>query len=59
MLVSPCAEGFQAPICGDNLTRENAMKQAANLKEFSSDVLLPGIKSIRDPMTSFRSSRCS
>ena len=30
--------------CGDNLTRENVMKQAANLKNFSSDVLLPGIK---------------
>src|SRR5882672_7645038 len=30
--------------CGDNLTRENVMKQAASLKEFSSDVLLPGIK---------------
>jgi branched-chain amino acid transport system substrate-binding protein len=29
--------------CGDNLTRENVMKQAANLKNFSSDVLLPGI----------------
>ena len=30
--------------CGDNLTRENVMKQAANLKNFHSDVLLPGIK---------------
>jgi ABC-type branched-subunit amino acid transport system substrate-binding protein len=30
--------------CGDNLTRENIMKQAANLKDFSSDVMLPGIK---------------
>src|SRR5437773_11544683 len=30
--------------CGDDLTRENVMKQAANLKNFSSDVLLPGIK---------------
>src|SRR5437899_317135 len=30
--------------CGDNLTRENVMKQAANLKNFSSEVLLPGIK---------------
>ena len=29
--------------CGDDLTRENVMKQAANLKNFSSDVLLPGI----------------
>ncbi len=30
--------------CGDDLTRDNVMKQAANLKDFSSDVLLPGIK---------------
>jgi branched-chain amino acid transport system substrate-binding protein len=30
--------------CGDNLTRENVMKQAASLKDFRTDVLLPGIK---------------
>jgi ABC-type branched-subunit amino acid transport system substrate-binding protein len=30
--------------CGDDLTRENVMKQAASLKNFGSDVLLPGIK---------------
>jgi ABC-type branched-subunit amino acid transport system substrate-binding protein len=30
--------------CGDNLTRENIIKQAANLKDFRTDVLLPGIK---------------
>ena len=30
--------------CGDDLTRENIMKQAASLKDFSSDVMLPGIK---------------
>ena len=30
--------------CGDELTRENVMKQAASLKNFSSDVMLPGIK---------------
>jgi branched-chain amino acid transport system substrate-binding protein len=29
--------------CGDDLTRENIMKQAANLKDFRTDVLLPGI----------------
>ena len=29
---------------GDNLTRENVMKQAASLKDFTSEVLLPGIK---------------
>ncbi len=29
---------------GDDLTRENVMKQAANLKDFQPDTLLPGIK---------------
>src|SRR5438874_2460408 len=29
--------------CGDNLTRENVMKQAANLRNFHSDLMLPGI----------------
>jgi branched-chain amino acid transport system substrate-binding protein len=29
--------------CGDDLTRDNVMKQAANLKELSLDMLLPGI----------------
>ena len=29
--------------CGDNLTRENVMKEAANLKEFRTTNLLPGI----------------
>ena len=31
-------------LCGDDLTRANVMKQAANLKDFNIDVLLPGIK---------------
>jgi ABC-type branched-subunit amino acid transport system substrate-binding protein len=30
--------------CGDNLTRENVMKQAASLKDFRTEVLLPGVK---------------
>ncbi len=30
--------------CGDDLTRENVMKQAASLKDFVPDTLLPGIK---------------
>src|SRR6201992_2226889 len=30
--------------CGDNLTHENVMKQAANLRDFRTEVLLPGIK---------------
>jgi len=29
--------------CGDNLTRENVMKQAANLKNLQQDGILPGI----------------
>jgi len=29
--------------CGDDLTRENIMKQAANVKGFRTEVLLPGI----------------
>ena len=34
-----CAEG-----CGDNLTRENVMKQAASIKDLELGGLLPGIK---------------
>ena len=30
--------------CGDTLTRENVMKQAASLKDFEPDTLIPGIK---------------
>jgi branched-chain amino acid transport system substrate-binding protein len=30
--------------CGDNLTRENVMKQAANLKDLQLPMLLPGVK---------------
>jgi ABC-type branched-subunit amino acid transport system substrate-binding protein len=30
--------------CGDNLTRENIMKQAANLKDYRTEMLLPDIK---------------
>ena len=30
--------------CGDDLTRENVMRQAANLKKFEVRVLLPGIR---------------
>ncbi len=30
--------------CGDDLTRANVMKQAANLKDFRTEVLLPGIR---------------
>ncbi|MDB5624241.1 MAG: branched-chain amino acid transporter substrate-binding protein [Tardiphaga sp.] len=31
-------------MCGDDLTRANVMKQAASLKDFTTDTLLPGIK---------------
>src|SRR5947209_11191121 len=30
--------------CGDDLTRENVMRQAANLKDFETGMALPGIK---------------
>jgi ABC-type branched-subunit amino acid transport system substrate-binding protein len=36
--------------CGDNLTRENVMKQAANLKDFRTEVLLPGIRINTSPI---------
>lgn len=39
--------------CGDNLTRENVMKQAASLKDFTSDMLLPGIKANTSPADFF------
>src|ERR1700740_2479838 len=29
---------------GDNLTRENVMKQAASLRDFAPDTLIPGVK---------------
>jgi branched-chain amino acid transport system substrate-binding protein len=30
--------------CGDDLTRENVMKQAASLRDYRTEILLPGIK---------------
>ena len=38
--------------CGDDLTRENVMKQAANLHDFRVPMLLPGI-SINTSPTDF------
>jgi branched-chain amino acid transport system substrate-binding protein len=35
--------------CGDNLTRENVMKQATSLKDVQIDLLLPGIVSNTSP----------
>ena len=29
--------------CGDDLSRENVMKEAANLKSFAAPLLIPGI----------------
>jgi branched-chain amino acid transport system substrate-binding protein len=39
-------------MCGDNLTHENVMKQAASLKDFTPDTLLPGVK-INTSVTDF------
>jgi branched-chain amino acid transport system substrate-binding protein len=30
--------------CGDDLSRENVMKQAASIKDFTTDIMTPGIK---------------
>ena len=30
--------------CGDNLTRENVMKQAASIRDYEPGGLLPGVK---------------
>jgi branched-chain amino acid transport system substrate-binding protein len=35
--------------CGDDLTRENVMKQAASLKGFAPDTLIPGVKVSTSP----------
>jgi branched-chain amino acid transport system substrate-binding protein len=35
--------------CGDDLTRANVMKQAASLKDFAPDTLIPGIKVSTSP----------
>jgi branched-chain amino acid transport system substrate-binding protein len=39
--------------CGDGLTRENVMKQAANLKDLELGLLLPGIKINTSPSDYF------
>ena len=39
--------------CGDDLTRENVMRQAANLKDLRLDLLLPGIKINTGPLDYF------
>src|ERR1700754_2712342 len=35
--------------CGDNLTHENVMKQAASMKDVTTDIALPGIKANTSP----------
>ena len=35
--------------CADNLTRDNVMKQATSLKNFTSDIALPGMSSTTSP----------
>jgi hypothetical protein len=35
--------------CGDDLTRENVMKQAASMKDVTTDIALPGIKTNTSP----------
>ena len=39
--------------CGDNLTRENVMRQAANIKELELGLLLPGIRINTSPTDYF------
>jgi branched-chain amino acid transport system substrate-binding protein len=39
--------------CGDDLTRENLMRQAANLKDLENDIFLPGIKINTSPTDFF------
>jgi ABC-type branched-subunit amino acid transport system substrate-binding protein len=39
--------------CGDNLTRENVMKQAANLRDVELEMLMPGIKVNTSPKDYF------
>ena len=46
-VVGPCLCQTMVQVlkqCGDNLTRENIMKEAANLHDFTVPMLLPGIK---------------
>ena len=42
--------------CGDDLSRENIMKQAANLKNLELPLLLPGVKANTSP-TNFNAIR--
>ena len=43
--------------CGNDLSRANIMKQAANLKDLELPMLLPGIKINTSPTISVRSAR--
>ncbi|MBV9861569.1 MAG: ABC transporter substrate-binding protein [Alphaproteobacteria bacterium] len=46
-VIGPCLAQTLVQVlkqCGDELTRDNVMKQAANLKDFAVPMLLPGVK---------------
>ena len=45
-MATPCAQTLVQVLkqCGDDLTRENVMRQAANLKDLELPMLLPGIQ---------------
>jgi len=45
--------------CGDDLTRENVMRQATDLKDVESGLLLPGIKINTSAQNYFHISKCS
>ena len=45
--------------CGDDLSRENLMKQANSIKNFELPLLLPGIKLNTSPKITIRSSNCN
>jgi len=45
--------------CGDDLTRENVMRQAASIKEPGAAHAVAGIRLNTSPPISIRSSRCS
>ena len=45
--------------CGDDLSRENIMRQAANIKDLELPMLLPGMRINTSPTISARSARCS
>jgi Periplasmic binding protein len=45
--------------CGDDLSRENILRQATNIRDFELPMGLPGTRSTPRPKTTFRSGRCN